>query len=143
MKKNHLKYISAFTVIAIALGYFIISALGGEKIYYREVGELLDNPLLSEKKGLRISGNVAPDNFFVNKFERYATFEISDGTGAAIPVVYNGFVPDAFDIGVPVLIEGSYNASDNIFSAKRLLAKCPSKYEAEGEQHPTDLPKNE
>ncbi|MDR0453571.1 MAG: cytochrome c maturation protein CcmE [Deferribacteraceae bacterium] len=141
MKKNYIKYAVAFAVIAATLVYFIVSALSGEKIYYREVGELINNPLLAEKKGLRISGNVISDNFSVNKFEKYAVFEITDDTGAALPVVYNGTIPDAFEIGAAVLIEGSYSASENVFTAKKLLAKCPSKYEAEGEKHPDELPK--
>jgi len=142
MKKNYIKYIMAFAVIIAALVYFIASAMSGEKIYYREVSELLSDPMSAEKKGLRISGIVISNNFSTNKFEQYAAFEITDDIGAVLPVVYKGNIPDAFDIGASVVIEGSYNAADNTFEAKKLLAKCPSKYEAAGETHPDNLPKN-
>ena len=142
MKKNYMKYAVAFAVIIAALSYFIISAMSGEKIYYHEVGELLNNHSLSEKRRLRISGNVISDNFSMNKFEQYASFEITDDNGAVLPVLYNGVIPDAFETGASVVIEGSYNSSENLFTAKKLLAKCPSKYEAEGEKHPGDVPKS-
>ncbi len=140
MKKNYTKYIAAFAVIVAALGYFIVSGMSGEKVYYQEVGELLNNPALAEKKGLRISGNVTSDNFSMNKFEQYASFEITDDTGAVLPVVYKGVIPDAFETGASVVIEGRYDAGGNVFTARKLLAKCPSKYEAEGDVHPEDIP---
>jgi len=139
MKKNYIKYITAFTVIIAALIYFITSAMSGE-IYYSEVSELLNKSALVENGRLRISGIVTPDNFSMNKFGRYASFEITDKTGAVLPVVYKGAIPDAFEIGASVVIEGSYNASDKVFLTKKLLAKCPSKYEAEGEKHPDVFP---
>ena len=40
-------------------------------------------------------------------------------------------MPDAFKGDVEVILEGSYSQYDNLFTATILLAKCPSKYEAE------------
>jgi hypothetical protein len=41
---------------------------------------------------------------------------------------------DAFKEGVQVIVEGRYDKDTNTFKAKTLLAKCPSKYEAEVEK---------
>ena len=136
MKENWLKYTVAFAVIVAALGFFIITALNdGNTYYYRKVGELLDNPGLFGKK-VRISGNVTSDNFSVQKFERFANFEISDDTDATLSVIYYGVIPDAFEVGAAVLVEGSYDAESKIFVAKKVVAKCPSKYEAEESPRP-------
>jgi cytochrome c-type biogenesis protein CcmE len=44
---------------------------------------------------------------------------------------YQGVMPDAFKEDVEVILEGTYSQYDNMFNATILLAKCPSKYEAE------------
>jgi cytochrome c-type biogenesis protein CcmE len=49
-------------------------------------------------------------------------------------VVYNGIIPDAFTEDVQVIVEGKYHKDTNTFNASTLLAKCPSKYEAEVEK---------
>jgi cytochrome c-type biogenesis protein CcmE len=52
------------------------------------------------------------------------------GSGAGIPVVYRGSVPDMFEVGREVRVEG--RLQDGVFVAKKdsLRTKCPSKYVA-------------
>jgi cytochrome c-type biogenesis protein CcmE len=141
--KNILKYIIAFAVVAVALGYFMVTSVTGEKLYYKEVSDLVNNPESSETRGLRVSGNVVEGKFDVSKTDRYAHFEVADVEGARMNVVYSGSVPDALEIGTGVILEGTYDATSNTFNAQKLLTKCPSKYEAdleEGGEHPEDVP---
>lgn len=49
-----------------------------------------------------------------------------DKSGKSLPVVYQGVVPDAFQPGADVVLEGRYTGG--VFQAKNLMAKCPSKY---------------
>ncbi|MDR2884176.1 MAG: cytochrome c maturation protein CcmE [Deferribacteraceae bacterium] len=139
--KNYAKYIVAFAVVFAALGYFIVSSVSGEKIYYKEVSELVGDTTLEGKRGLRVSGKVTDTNFSMNKFERTATFDVTDAGGGVMTVTYNGEIPDAFEEGAEVVLEGTYDVSQNLFTAKKLMAKCPSKYEAEGEVHPDNVTK--
>jgi cytochrome c-type biogenesis protein CcmE len=139
--KNYVKYIVAFVVIIGALGYFVVSGLGGSTIYYKEVAELVNDPLSAEQDGLRVSGNVTDNNFTMNKFDKYAMFEITDSTGTVLVVEYHGTIPDAFEQGASVILEGTYNGESKLFTANKLLAKCPSKYEGMGEEHPDDVDK--
>ena len=62
------------------------------------------------------------------------------GTKQIIPVVYQGIIPDTFKDDSEVVVEGAYDSSEELFHATVLLAKCPSKYEAIGEEHPKDIP---
>ena len=39
-----------------------------------------------------------------------------------------------------VVVEGAYDSNEELFHATVLLAKCPSKYEALGEEHPESIP---
>lgn len=47
----------------------------------------------------------------------------------AIPVVYNRVKPDLLADDVEVVVEGTL--VDGVFQARKVLVKCPSKYEAE------------
>ena len=58
-----------------------------------------------------------------------ARFVLTDGT-QDLPVVYDKEVPDTFVDGSEAVVEGSLGA-DGTFVAATLLAKCPSKYEAQ------------
>ena len=140
--KNIIKYIIAFVVVIGALGYFIGTSLTGEKIYYKEVAELLQSPGDTVQKGLRISGDVVEGHFAVDKMARSAEFDVGDKAGYKMSVIYSGSIPDALEIGASVILEGSYNPQNNTFTASKLLTKCPSKYEAEDLEHPEELSKH-
>ena len=140
--KNKTKFIAAFVVVFAALGYFIITSMSGDKLYYKEIQALLDNPEEMSQRGLKISGDVLYENFDMNKFQRYASFEMTDESGGVLPVKYNGTIPDAFEQGAQVVVQGKYDVESGVFHANSLLAKCPSKYEAEGDVHPDDVEKH-
>lgn len=50
-------------------------------------------------------------------------------SGHALPVVYNRVKPDLLADEVEVVVEGTM--VDGVFQARKVLVKCPSKYEAE------------
>lgn len=139
--KNIAKYVIAAAVVLAAMGYFIYTGLSGDKLYYKEIQAVLDNPEEMSQRGLRISGNVLHDNFEMNKFQKLARFDMTDETGGVLQVVYKGAIPDAFEQGADVVVEGKYDPGSQTFHANKLMAKCPSKYEAEGEKHPDDVDK--
>jgi cytochrome c-type biogenesis protein CcmE len=45
-----------------------------------------------------------------------------------ITVTYEGAVPDTFQPGAEVIVEGSMHQALSIFHARTLMTKCPSKY---------------
>jgi cytochrome c-type biogenesis protein CcmE len=49
---------------------------------------------------------------------------------STVTVRYEGVVPDTFKDDAEVIVTGTLG-SDGVFQASDLLAKCPSKYEAE------------
>lgn len=51
------------------------------------------------------------------------------GKDGVLPVVYEGVVPDTFDLAESVTVGGRL-AEDGTFVADQLLVQCPSKYEA-------------
>ncbi|MES0488839.1 MAG: cytochrome c maturation protein CcmE [Leptospirales bacterium] len=116
----------------IALGFFIMSNSEGEtqaqypldKFYQA----LEKNPARLNNKPLTIFGYVkegsieidgADSNFIVKS-------EINE-----LKVHYpgeNGLLPDTFEDGSEVTIDGTYDQAQHLIVAKNVLAKCDSKY---------------
>ena len=63
------------------------------------------------------------------------TFSLQDeATGETLRVKFDGVKPDQFDEAYHIVAIGKYDASDESFHAKKLLIKCPSKYERQQPQ---------
>jgi len=109
-------------VIAACVGYLIYSASGGSSEYYLTVSQLRTQAPTGD---VRVAGVVQND---VQKGGGglHVTFTEKDGT-ASMPVEYTGTLPDIFQPGITVVVEGRL-AGDGVFHARTLLAKCPSRF---------------
>lgn len=54
---------------------------------------------------------------------------IEPATGATLPVRYDGLRPANFEDAVSIVAIGSWDKAGSEFEAKKLLVKCPSKYQ--------------
>jgi cytochrome c-type biogenesis protein CcmE len=109
-------------VVAGCVGYLIYTASGGSAEYYVTVSDLRAHPATGD---VRVAGVVQGD---VQKSDGglHVTFTEKDGT-ASMPVDYTGTLPDIFQPGITVVVEGRLG-SDGVFRARTLLAKCPSRF---------------
>ena len=97
--------------------------------YYYEVSELLAQEPSLAGKTVRVTGEVAPDvEHEVGKLR----FRIIDtaSQNTTLPVVYQGPLPDTFQAGRDIVVEGKYT-SGGVFEATTIITKCPSKYQPE------------
>ena len=63
------------------------------------------------------------------------TFSLQDEeTGETLKIKFDGVKPDQFDEAYHIVAVGKYEATDESFHAKKLLIKCPSKYESQKPQ---------
>ena len=108
--------------IAGCVGYLIYSASGGSSEYYLTVSQLRAQAPAGD---VRVAGVVQND---VQKTEGglHVRFTEKDGT-ASMPVEYTGTLPDIFQPGITVVVEGRLGG-DGVFHARTLLAKCPSRF---------------
>jgi cytochrome c-type biogenesis protein CcmE len=143
--RNCIKYAVSFAVVVLALLYLVLSGLKGDRIYYLEVSELLTVEGAELAKGLRVAGFVTENIDSVDRMNKFAKFEISDTDpharhqryqAAVISCEYHGTIPDAFEEGASVVMDGRYDPAQKLFTANKLLAKCPSKYEPETPETP-------
>ena len=82
-----------------------------------------------ELQSARLFGMVAEDGISRPESIPGVRFRLQDAEnpGRIIWVEYRGAVPDAFQPGAEVIVEGGMGAA--FFEARTLMTKCPSKYE--------------
>jgi cytochrome c-type biogenesis protein CcmE len=59
---------------------------------------------------------------------RFRLSDVKGGSGVAVPVVYEGSVPDLFRVGRDVHVEGHMRRGTFVAVPGTLVTKCPSKY---------------
>ena len=110
-------------VVGACVGYLVYSASGGTSEYYMTVSELRSQqPAAGD---VRVAGVVQNDVQRSNA-GLHVQFTEKDVTSSVL-VDYQGTLPDIFRPGITVVAEGRLGA-DNVFYARTLLAKCPSRF---------------
>lgn len=109
-------------VIAACVAYLIYAATGTSAEYYQTVSEARAHPGSGD---VRVLGTVQPD---VQRSNGGLDVRFTEAEGgASMPVEYHGTLPDIFQPGISVVVEGQMGA-DGVFHARTLLAKCPSRF---------------
>lgn len=137
-KKNILVYIAALLLFMGGIGSIVWSNLMSNSVYFLNVSEALAMPH-EELKAARLFGTVGagditrPDNSLGVRFR----LQDAEQPGQIVWVDYKGVVPDTFEAGAEVIVEGGMTATG--FHAKSLMTKCPSKYEKENRTSATTV----
>lgn len=129
-----LKFGLITVVIVGALGWLAVQGIGESATYYVTLEELAAMPEQSDKR-IRVGGDVLPDS--IKRTGDQVEFVITQQDEGmtevkTLPVVYVGSdpLPDTFRDRAQALCDGKMR-SDGVFEAKKIQAKCASKYEAE------------
>ena len=129
MSSKQLKFFTGGAVVVAAMVVLVAVSFQGNMAYYVEVGEFLQTGSRAMQGNYRVRGDVVAGTIVRRAGELGAEFEMTDGTHS-IHVRYLKEVPDTFVDHAEVVVEGEMGP-DGVFLARTLLAKCPSKYEAE------------
>ncbi|MDO8446126.1 MAG: cytochrome c maturation protein CcmE [Deltaproteobacteria bacterium] len=137
MKKSH-KFAIAGAVIFLTIVALIYTAFQQSSVYYMTVPELKSKGSSVVGQGLRASGQVKDGTINYDSEKLILNFDAfeKEMSSEIIHVTYKGIKPDSFKAGVEVILEGKYDPQENLFKAKTLLVKCPSRYE--GKTPPPD-----
>lgn len=119
-------FIIAGVLIAGAVLYLVLANTRASAEYYMTMGELQHCATCSSQT-VRVAGQVAAGTIQRNNQTQVLRFTMTDGA-RTMPVVYGGIVPDAFNAGLTVVVEG--HIQQGTFQAQTLLAKCPSKFQS-------------
>ncbi len=129
-KASRFRFLIGLVIVAAAVGVLVARGAKDAMVYYISPTELAAKGRGADVSGLRVKGNVVPGT--IERNELTLEFKMTDGV-TVVPVVYSGIVPDTFAENGEVVVEGTL-ASQGSFEADFLMAKCPSKYEAEMEE---------
>ncbi len=136
-----LKFIVVGALILGAISYLMFSGISDSMVYYYTVSEALDMEQELSSRGIRVSGYVQAGSIQKDNSQSQVEFLVFEKeSDQTLPVIYQGIIPDTFKDNAEVLVEGMYRPEEGMFHANVLLAKCPSKYEALGPEHPQDIP---
>ncbi|MBF6591874.1 MAG: cytochrome c maturation protein CcmE [Ktedonobacterales bacterium] len=126
-RKMPWSFLIAGVAVTGAILYLVIANTSAAAEYYMTVGELRHCTTCT-RQAVRVAGIVAPGSVVRGAGGQVIHFTITD-SGQSLPVVYSGIVPDIFRPGIQVVVEGQLTTG-GVFSARNLLAKCPSKFQA-------------
>ncbi|TVR01798.1 MAG: cytochrome c maturation protein CcmE [Desulfovibrionales bacterium] len=131
-KSSRTVYAVALVLFLAGFGTLLMAGLKQNSIYFLNVSEALAMPPENIQQ-IRLFGTVAEEGLVYDPLHMGVQFllEDSDDASQRIAVQYRGVVPDLFQPGAEVILEGGYLVQDRVFNAKTLMTKCPSKYEAE------------
>lgn len=125
-------YVLALTLVLVGAGFLFYSGLSQNSVYFLNVSEALAMPP-SELGQARVFGKISAEKLKRQEDSLGVSFNLMDKkkSSQTIRVHYAGAVPDTFDPGVEVIVEGSFKPGSYYFRASKLMTKCPSKYESE------------
>ena len=138
MTKSTRRVAAGVLVIAAAVGFLIYRGIATTGAYYLTVAELKGSPTgraLSDRDLVRVGGEVVDGTIRYDQRNLVLEFSVRDGEDGdeVLEARYEGPKPDAFEPDIEVLLEGTYDRARNLFLARNLLVKCPSKYQSEDE----------
>lgn len=88
----------------------------------------------ASKSSVQVKG-LLDENFEPKQAGDEFIFNLRDEvTGEILNVKFAGVKPDRFDEAYHIVAVGKYDAAAETFRAKKLLIKCPSKYEGQKPQ---------
>jgi cytochrome c-type biogenesis protein CcmE len=121
-------FVVAGVAIAGAVLYLVLANTGATAEYYMTITQLRSCSSCSART-VRVAGVVVAGSIARDASNQVVRFQISDSKTTAMPVIYSGVVPDIFQAGAQVVVEGKLG-SNGVFQAQTLLTKCPSKFQA-------------
>ena len=127
------------TAIALLVGWYAAANLGGLASfeYYETLDEFRSAGMPNELA--RVHGYVADGTIERDVAQQVVRFHVQadpphagGASGETLPVIFRSLeVPDLFKDGAEVVVEGRMDASQQAFVADLVLAKCPSKFQAD------------
>jgi cytochrome c-type biogenesis protein CcmE len=132
------------TVIALLMGWYAWANLeaGSSFSYFKNLDEFQAAGPEMVGRHARVHGYVANGSIERDVAARSVHFRVQNtaphaggSPDGALSVLYTSLeTPDLFADGAEVVVEGVLQGPEGVFHADRVMAKCPSKFEADPPQ---------
>lgn len=117
-------------VLGLAFGGLMYSTLSEGTEFYKHVDEVTANPTAWQGKRLQLHGFVVEKSILRRPDTLDYRFQVQSN-GKVLPVRYTGVVPDTFKDGAEVVLKGRLGPDGFAVDKDGVMAKCPSKYNAQ------------
>ena len=132
--KRYGKFVALIVVVLATLVWLALAGINETKTYYITVAELQGMKDKALERRLRVAGDVEPGSIVRDK-DRVEFVLLQENQ--KLKVIYTGRdpLPDTFKDKAQCLADGRLGR-DGVFEAKKIQAKCASKYEAKPGSQP-------
>lgn len=127
MFKNKKFIIGGAIVLIAALGLLYFGAKSFIMTYYYNVNDFLAKESTLSGQTVRVSGIVEEGAANQGMTWNFTLKDVS--SGATLAVTYSGAVPNTFQVGQQIVVEGKYDAASGVFQGTSMTVKCASKYQ--------------
>jgi cytochrome c-type biogenesis protein CcmE len=132
------------TLVALLLAWYALANLesGASFAYYQSLAEFQAAETVASGRPVRVHGYVANGSIDRDVAAREVRFTVQNtpphaggAPGASLDVIFASLeTPDLFKDGAEVVLEGRLRGGEQTaFLADKVLAKCPSKFEGQGQ----------
>ena len=129
MSSKAIKILATVVVLVGALGSLMYTSLAEGTEYYKHVDEVMAQPDQWYGKKLQLHGFVVPNSIARKPNSLDYWFQVQSN-GKIVSATYTGVVPDTFKSDSEVVLKGTLSSEGFSVSPNGVMAKCPSKYEA-------------
>ncbi|SRR6266540_499060 len=130
-----IKVLLSVAAVAVPVGFLLKASMKEGAEYYKHVDEVAADIDNLRSKRLQVHGHVVDGSIEQAKGTLLYRFKIESRpprAPAVMTATYNGLVPDTFKSGAEVVAKGSLTADNQLAVVPDgIMAKCPSKYEAD------------
>jgi cytochrome c-type biogenesis protein CcmE len=114
-------------VVFVALGVLVFKGLSDATVYFRNADEAVAQRASLGTKRFRLQGTVVADPV---ETDGVASFAVAFN-GASVDVRHVGSPPELFKPGIPVVLEGHWDRSGEVFDSDRIMIKHDATYESD------------
>jgi cytochrome c-type biogenesis protein CcmE len=118
--------LAVLAVVVLGLGALVYKGLSDASLYFRNADEAVAQRDELGDRRFRLQGTVAGEP--VVDGDR-VTFDVVYN-GVTVGVAHTGTPPELFRPGIPVVLEGRWSESSEVFDSDRILVKHDSTYES-------------
>jgi len=126
--KKYWKFAAIIGVVLATLAWLAVTGISEGKTYYITVAELQGMQDKAVDRRLRVAGDVEPGSI-VRSAGRVEFMLRQEGRRQKIVYTGRDPLPDTFKDNANAMADGKLGP-DGVFEAKKIQAKCASKYEA-------------
>jgi cytochrome c-type biogenesis protein CcmE len=129
MKARTIKIAVSAAVLVLGLSGLMYTSLSEGTEYYKHVDEVMADPAAWQGKRLQLHGFVVDKSIMQKPNTLEYLFNVQTN-GKVVSARYTGVMPDTFKDGSEVVLKGQLGPNGFLVDRNGVMAKCPSKYEA-------------